>query len=99
MLLLEDSRGEGLNRIAFNHRYGALQDERPTIECLINKVNRAAAQCRTMLQRLSLRVETREGRQQTRMNIEYPPSKHFDEARRQQSHVSRETNQIYAVLA
>jgi hypothetical protein len=52
-----------------------------------------------MFERLSLRIEPGKVRQETRMNIQYPPAKRLDKTRRQQPHISSKTNKIHVVLA
>jgi len=52
-----------------------------------------------MIERLPLRIEPGKCRQKTRMNVEYSPSKRLNKARRQQPHVTSETNKIHVALA
>ncbi len=99
MLLFEYSRGECLDRIILQHRHRALRDDWTTIKRLVNEVDRASTHLHAMLERLSLRIESRKRRQQTRMNVEYPPPERLDETRRQEPHVSRQTNEIDLMLA
>ena len=69
MLLFEYARGEGLDGVIFQHGHSALRDDWTTIERLVNKVDRASTHLHAMLERLSLRIESRECRQETRMNV------------------------------
>src|SRR5687767_12671908 len=92
VFLFEDACGECLNRIAIEHGHGALRDDWPTIKRLVNKVDRAAANFHAMLERLSLRIKPGKRRQQTRMNIHNPVPERLNKTRRQQPHVTRETN-------
>src|SRR5689334_11042686 len=62
-------------------------------------MNRAATHLHTVLERLPLRIKPGKRRQQTRMNVQYPPPKRLNKTRRQQPHVSREANKIYLPLA
>src|SRR5438132_14131772 len=72
----------------------ALRHDRPAVQALINKMHCAAADFRSVLQCLSLRVESRKRWQQTWMNVEDAAPVRVDEFRRQDAHIPRETNQI-----
>ena len=48
----------------------ACSHDRPRVQVLVHEVHRAAGDLHAVLQRLVLRVETRECRQQRRMNIQ-----------------------------
>ena len=52
MLFNQDPRGQTLNRVVFMNRHFALRDDRPAIQSLINKMDRAAAVPGAVLQRL-----------------------------------------------
>lgn len=99
MFLLQDSRGQAINGIPFNHRHGTLGDDWTTIERLIHKVHGASTHLHAVCERLALGVEPRERRQETGVNIEYPTTERVNKTRRQQPHVSRETNKIHVAFA
>jgi hypothetical protein len=52
-----------------------------------------------VFERLPLRVQTGKRRQQAWVNVEDAPRESVDKARRQQTHISSETDQINASLA
>ena len=98
MLLFEYPRRETLDSIILEHGHGALRDYWTTIKRLVNKVDCAATDFHTMIERLSLRVQSGERRQKTRMNVHYPVPERLDKAWRQQPHVTRKTNKIHTKL-
>src|ERR1051325_4293521 len=72
VFLFEDARGECLDGVAFQHGHCALRDDWTTIERLVDEVDRATTHLHTVLERLSLCVESGKLRQQARMNVEDP---------------------------
>src|SRR5690242_12787637 len=99
MFLFENSRRKRVDSISFQNRHDALRDDWSTVERLIHKMNCAAAEFHTVFERLTLCIETGKRRQQAGMNVQDAVPKRLDEARRQQPHITRETNQIHAPLA
>ena len=78
-----------------NHR---LQNDRASIERLIDKVHGAAAEFHAVIERLALRLESGKRRQQRGMDIENSAAKRRDEVRREQAHESGQAHQIHARL-
>jgi hypothetical protein len=75
MLFFQDTRRERLDRVVVRNRHGPLQYDWAGVQMLVNEMNRAAGPPDAMLKRLSLRVQTRKGRKQARMNIYHAPAK------------------------
>src|SRR5256885_2111130 len=84
----ENARGERVGRIVIKHRNDSLRDDRPAIQCLVNEMNCAAGELDSMLDGLTLRVESGKCRKQTRMNVEYAVAESLCEAGREQAHVT-----------
>ena len=60
MLLPQDARGERFHGVAIEYRHRRLQHDRARVQFLIHEVDRAAGDLDAVLERLMLRVETRE---------------------------------------
>jgi hypothetical protein len=61
-------------------------------------VDGAAGDADAVLDGLALRVEAGEGREQGGVDVEHAPAKLFDEAGREQAHVTGEADQLDAVF-
>ena len=94
MFFDEDARTERVRRVRVKRRDNSLYDDWPTVQCLVNEVNRAAGKFNSMLDGLTLRIESGECRKQARMNVEYPISEGFYEAGREQSHEACKADEI-----
>jgi len=64
MLLDEDPGRQRLYGIVGENRHRPLRDDRPIVETVGHKVNRGAGYTHAVLERLALRIESRERRQQ-----------------------------------
>ena len=82
--------------VGVHHWNCSLQNNRAGIQLLIYKMDRAAADFDSVLESLLLGVESRKGREQGRMNIQNPHRESLAELRRQQTHESSQTYQLYA---
>jgi len=70
MLLGEDASRQRILRVVRLHRHARLQDYRPGVHRpVVDEVHGRSGNLRPVLQRLALRVETREGRQERRMDV------------------------------
>ena len=70
MFDLENSRGQSLRRVVILHGDRALHHDRPGIELCAHEMNGGAGNRHAVGKRLLLRVETGEGGEQRRVNIE-----------------------------
>src|SRR5215831_3343142 len=94
MLLGKNARRQRLPRVGFKHRDHALGNDWPTIQRLIYKMDGAAGPFHTMAEGLLLRFKTGKGRQEAGMNIQNAIAKGLDKGRRNQTHVTSQTNKI-----
>src|SRR5262249_20132317 len=79
-------------------RHSGLQNDRAGIEVLIHKMDSAAGELDAVLQRLPLRFEAGERRQQRRMNIQNTVRKLRHEVVAQQVHNPTQADQINLLL-
>src|SRR5688500_2512875 len=70
VFLLQNSSRKCFDRIVVEDRDGALSNDRSAVECVVDEVDRASADCRALIEGLSLCVETGKQRQQAGMNVE-----------------------------
>lgn len=94
MLFDQNASGEGLNGIVVQNGNGHLEKNRPAVEVFIYKVDRATGDLYTMGQGLILGIETREGGQERRVDIQDTPLKFPNELPTEESHVACQTNPI-----
>jgi hypothetical protein len=85
--------------IVVKNRYGALGNDRASIQRVVNQVDRASRPLHTVCDRLLLRVESGERGQQAGMNVQDALRKRFHKILRQQSHVACEANDINLLVA
>jgi len=76
------------------HGNGGLQNNRAGIEVFVNEVDGAAGELHAVFERLPLRFEAGEGREQGGMNIQDPAWIFGDKKWREQAHVSGEANEV-----
>ena len=74
MLLLQNARRERLDGVVFQDRHGSLDDDGTVIADLVDEVDRAPGHLDPVLERLGLTVQSREGREERRVNVEDPIS-------------------------
>src|SRR5664279_4258156 len=75
-----------------------LQNNGPSVEVFVHKMNRTTSELHTVFERLFLRFKAGKGRKERWMNIDDTLRKCGDKIRGEQSHISSETNQIYPVF-
>ena len=75
---------------------GALQDDGAVVDSFVDEVNGAAGDFRTVVERLLLGVETGEGGQQRRMDVEDALRKGSDEGGGKDAHVAGEDDPVDA---
>src|SRR5688572_18364985 len=72
----------------------ALRDDRSAVKGSVNKVHSAATPFNARLQSLTLRVQTRKGRQEAGVNVKDPSAVAIEKLLRKQSHIARKAHQI-----
>src|SRR5262245_51984259 len=97
MLLFENPRRERFDRIVVQHGYGRLQNDRPRVKMLVYEMNRAPRDLNSVLERLVLCVEPREGGKKRRVNIQDPLRVFPHKARAQQAHEPSQADQLNIV--
>src|SRR5436190_15760077 len=80
------------------HLDRSLQDDRPRVDAFVHEVNRDAGDLHAMLERLADCIETRERRQECRVDVDDPVPESLDELSAQELHVSREHDQVDVTL-
>src|SRR5436190_7980498 len=80
------------------HLDRSLQDDRPRVDAFVHEVNRDAGDLHAMLERLADCIETRERRQECRVDVDDPVPEPLDELSAQELHVSREHDQVDVTL-
>jgi hypothetical protein len=95
VLLAQDARGKRLGGVVVADRNRGLDDDGSVVEKLVDEVDRASAHLHAVLQSLVLGVETGEGRQQRRMDIQDALGKLAHEVSRQQAHEARQADQVH----
>ena len=91
-----DANGLGLRRLGQVDR--ALEDDRPRVDALVDEVDRGAGELDAVVERLPLRVETRERRKQRRMDVQDAAGERADEPAREDPHEAGEADEPDAVL-
>src|SRR5580704_1415143 len=71
VLLSENARGQRIDRIIIEHRYGGLDQDRAGVQKFIDEVNGAASDFYTMIEGLTLCVEAWKGGEQGRVDVEH----------------------------
>src|SRR4051794_10863145 len=70
VLLLQDSRPKRLLGVAVQYRHAALHDDGAVVTIFVNEMHSAARDLNSVVERLLLRVQPRERRQQRRMDVQ-----------------------------
>src|SRR5207248_10850924 len=73
VLLEQNARGQRLFRVVGEDGHGGLQYDRPRVDALVGEVHGGARHLRAVLERLALRVQPGEGREQRGMDGERAP--------------------------
>ena len=94
MLLLQDASAQAFNVVAGQHRNFDLRDHWAAVKTFIDIVDSAARLGDASGEGLTLSVQSGEGGQQRRVDVEDAPTKGFDEVRAEQPHVTSETDEI-----
>ena len=89
MLLLQDARGQRVFVVIRQHRDGALHDDWPVVEVLVDEMDAAAADLHSVVKGLLLSFQSGKCGQQRRVDIENALRKLLNEPGRQQPHVAR----------
>src|ERR1700729_2995524 len=84
--------------IVFEYRNGFLDDDCAMIEFFVYKMHGASGDFDAVGECLLLRFQSRKGGQKRRMNVQDAVWKLLHEPRREQAHISRETNKVDFVL-
>ena len=98
MLLLENLCGKALRGVIVEHRNRTLHHDRAVVHRLIHKMDSASGNFGAVLQRLGLCIEPWKSRQQRWVNVQDPVGKCAHELRREDPHISRQADQVHAVL-
>ncbi len=99
VLFFQNSGRERFYCIVIEHRHGGLNNDRPGIKILIHEVDRTAGNLDTVLERLVLRIESLECRQQRWMNVQYAIRKSPHEVGAQQAHETSQADQLHVMLS
>ena len=94
MLLLEDAGRQGIGGITRHDRHRALDDDGPAIELRGHEMNGHAAHLHAMLDRLLLRIESRERRKQRWMDVQDAIRKGLEQRCLDHPHVAGEYDQF-----
>src|SRR6266540_6798364 len=94
VLLDKDPLREALLRVPGKDRHLPLKDDGARVRALIYEVDRAPRLRLAGLQRLPLRVQAPELRQEGGVDVEDPAAKARDEFRREDAHVPRQANEV-----
>ena len=98
MFLDQNTGREGFECIGVEDRDGSLEQNRAAIEIFVDEVDGTSSDLHSMGERLILRIEAGESGQKRGMYVEDTAGKLRNEVSAQKTHISRETNPIYAVL-
>jgi hypothetical protein len=98
MLFDQDPGRQRLNVVIVKNRYGGLKHDRPIIEIQGDQMHRGAGNADAVIEGLPLCVESRERRQQRRVDIECPIRKRVEERSRHTSHETGQADQIDPAL-
>src|SRR6266542_5839087 len=98
VLLDKDPLREALLRVPGKDRHLPLKDDGGRVRALLYEVDRAPRLRLAGLQRLPLRVQAPELRQEGRVDVEDPAAKARDEFRREDAHVARQANEVRLCL-
>ena len=94
MLLGENACGKRFIGVVVQNRYGYLEDDWTCIQLLIDKVNGAPRDLHPVLERLMLRVKSRESRQQRRMDVHDAIRERLDKFGAEQAKKSCEAHEV-----
>jgi hypothetical protein len=94
VFLLQNAGRERVFVIMAENGDSPLHDDRAVVEFFIHEVNSASGDFDAVRKRLLLGFKAGECRQQRWVDIQYSVWKLFNKPRRQQSHISRKTNQV-----
>ncbi|ABA49524.1 hypothetical protein BURPS1710b_1125 [Burkholderia pseudomallei 1710b] len=94
MLGGEHARGERIGIVARDDGHGRLRDDRAAVELRNHEVDGCAVQRDARVERLLMRMNALEARQQRRMDVEHPPLIFGDERRRENAHEAGEHDEI-----
>jgi len=97
VLLDKDARSERRLVVAVEHRHRSLHDDRAAVDALVDEVHRAARHLRAVRERLLLRMEAGEGRQQAGVDVEHALRVAAQEGWREQPHEAGEADPLDAV--
>ena len=98
MLLLEDAGGEGFGGVGVEDGDGVLQDDDAVVYGLVDEVDGAAGDFRSVVEGLVLGVEAGEGGEQRWMDVEDAVGEGRDEGRRDDAHVAGEADEVDVVV-
>ena len=98
MLLLEDAGGEGFGDVFVENGDGFLQDDDAVVYGLVDEVDGAAGDFGSVVEGLMLGVETGEGGEKRRVNVEDTVGEGRDEGWRDDAHVAGEADEIDVVV-
>src|SRR5207249_2851732 len=98
MLHGEDTGAERLLGVVVPDGDRPLHDDRPVVGLLVDEVNRSSGDLDAVLQRLTLRMEALEGRQQRRVDVHDPEWKSVEQDPRQETVETREEDELDARL-
>ena len=93
MFLFENARGECVSGVSRQHGHGTLNDDWAPVEFGRDEVDGDTAHFHPVSDRLLLRIESRECRQQRRMNVEDAVRERFDQRLADKTHESGKTHQ------
>ena len=96
MLLLLDAPLQRLLRVLVQHRHRRLRDDGPGVGALVHQVHRAPRHLHSMLQRLPVRMQPGEARQQRRVHVQHPAREGAEERRPHQAHEAGEARDAAA---
>src|ERR1019366_6470713 len=98
MLLGQNAGCERVRIVGLKHGDCTLQHDESMVEVLIDKVHGAACYFDAIIKSLRLRLEAGKGGKQRRMNVEDAIGKGGNKARREQTHIACEADQVHAIL-
>ena len=96
MLFDQDPRGECLNRVIVEQRHGGLQDDRTVVQLGGHEMHGGARDSHAMVERLPLRVESGECRQEGGVDVQNAVREGLDQRGTHQAHETGQADQIDA---
>ncbi len=93
VLLLKHARRERLLVVGRQDRHDRLRDDPAGVDLVRDEVHRGAMDAHASRQRLAMRAQTREQRQQRRMDVHQASGISTHEGRRQHAHEARQQDQ------